>query len=108
MHQRGRPSRGTRSREELARSVVATLRQVRDEAGLTRKQLAESSGVSGHTIAKIEQAAVTDPGFAVVAAIAGALALPLDELVRRASGGQGGARGRGGSTATGSTDTIGG
>ncbi|MFJ9314284.1 helix-turn-helix transcriptional regulator [Pimelobacter simplex] len=107
MHQRGRPSRGTRSREDLARSVVATLRQARDDAGLTRKQLSELSGVSGHTIAKIEQAAVTDPGFSVVAAIAGALALPLDDLVRRASRAQG-ASGRGNSTATGPPDRIGG
>jgi transcriptional regulator with XRE-family HTH domain len=106
MQQRGRPTRGTRSREDLARSVVATLRQARDDAGLTRKRLSELSGVSGHTIAKIEQAAVTDPGFAVVAAIAGALELPLDDLVRRASGKQG-AGGRGSSTVAGPDDRIG-
>ena len=61
------------------------LREAREDAGLTRRRLSELSGVSGHTIAKIEQAAVTDPGFAVVAAIAGALELPLDDLLRRAT-----------------------
>lgn len=104
MQQRGRPTRGSRSREDLARSVVATLRQARDDSGLTRKRLSELSGVSGHTIAKIEQAAVTDPGFAVVAAIAGALELPLDDLLRRASAQA--ASGRGGSTVAGPGDRI--
>lgn len=105
MQQSGRPTRGTRSREDLARAVVVTLRQARDEAGLTRKRLSELSGVSGHTIAKIEQAAVTDPGFAVVVAIARALELPLDDLVRRACGAQG-VRGRVSSTVAGPADTI--
>jgi hypothetical protein len=38
-----------------------------------------------HTIAKIEQAAVTDPGFMVVAALADAMGLSLDVLHRRAA-----------------------
>lgn len=105
MQQPGRPTRETRSREELARSVVATLRQARDDAGVTRKRLSELSGVSGHTIAKIEQAAVTDPGFAVVAALAGALELPLDDLIGRASRTEG-SGGRGNSAVEGSADTI--
>ena len=106
MQQRGRPTRGARSREHLARAVVVALRRARDDAGLTRKRLSELSGVSGHTIAKIEQAAVTDPGFAVVASIARALELSLDELVRRASGAQGGS-GRVSSPAASSADRIG-
>lgn len=85
MQQRGRPTREARSREDLARAVVVALAQARRDAGLTRRRLSELSGVSGHTIAKIEQVAVTDPGFAVVAAIAGALGLTLDDLLRRAS-----------------------
>ncbi|WP_413450470.1 helix-turn-helix transcriptional regulator [Georgenia phoenicis] len=84
MHRRGRPTREARSREDLARSVVARLREAREDAGLTRTRLADLSGVSRHTLAKIEQAAVTDPGFTVVAAIAGALELQLDDLLRRA------------------------
>jgi len=107
MHQRGRPTRETRSREDLARSVVDTLRQARRDAGLTRRRLSELSGVSGHTIAKIEQAAVTDPGFAVVAAIAGALELPLDDLLRRARDAHIGG-GRVNSSVGGSADRIGG
>ena len=66
--------------------MVLTLAQARRDSGLTRRRLSELSGVSEHTIAKIEQAAVTDPGFAVVAAIARALDLSLDDLVRLANG----------------------
>ncbi|MCP9271235.1 helix-turn-helix domain-containing protein [Mycolicibacterium arenosum] len=84
MQQRGRPARATRSREELARALVRTLGVARQEAGLTRPRLAELSGVSVHTIAKIEQSAVTDPGFTVVAALAGVLGISLDLLHRRA------------------------
>jgi transcriptional regulator with XRE-family HTH domain len=73
-----------RSREELARAVVTVLAQVRREAGVTRQQLSARSGVSSHTIAKIEQVVVTDPGFTVVATLADALDLPLERLLRLA------------------------
>jgi transcriptional regulator with XRE-family HTH domain len=105
MQQRGRPTRESRSREELARSVVTTLREARENAGLTRRRLSELSGVSVHTVAKIEQAAVTDPGFSVVAAIAGALELPLDDLLRRARGASGNG-GRVSASTAGSADRI--
>lgn len=82
----GRPTRQARSREDLARSVVLTLAQARRDTGLTRRRLSELSGVSEHTIAKIEQAAVTDPGFAVVAVIARELELSLDDLLHLARG----------------------
>lgn len=85
MQQRGRPTRETRSREDLARALVRTLAQARQDAGLTRRRLAQLSGVSVHTIAKIEQSAVTDPGFMVVAALAGELGVSLDHLHRRAA-----------------------
>lgn len=85
MRQRGRPARQTRAREDLAHAVVLTLAEARREAGITRRRLAELSGVSVHTIAKIEQAAVTDPGFMVVAALADELGLSLDALRRRAT-----------------------
>lgn len=80
----GRPTRQVRSREDLARAVVLTLARARRDAGLSRRRLSELSGVSGHTIAKIEQTAVTDPGFTVVAVIARALGLSLDDLLRLA------------------------
>lgn len=63
---------------------MSVLAQSRHEAGVTRATLAAESGVSLHTIAKIEQAAVTDPGFALVATLASALDLSLDQLLRRA------------------------
>src|SRR4051812_15431727 len=84
MPEPGRPSRAVRPREDLARAVVAVLAQTRRDARLSRPGLAAKSGVSLNTIAKIEQVAVTDPGFSVVAAIAAALNLPLDVLVRKA------------------------
>ena len=64
--------------------MVAALAQARRDAGLTRERLAARSGVSAHTIAKIEQVAVTDPGFTVVATLARTLELSLDDLIRRA------------------------
>ncbi|MGZ0148983.1 helix-turn-helix domain-containing protein [Kribbella sp. WER1] len=84
MTRRGRPTRGTRAREDQAREVVRLLAQARREVAMTRQMLSTVSGVSLHTIAKIEQAAVTDPGFTVVASLADALGLSLDELVSRA------------------------
>ncbi|NTW39686.1 MAG: helix-turn-helix transcriptional regulator [Cellulomonadaceae bacterium] len=60
------------------------LAQARRESGVTRDALAATSGVSTHTIAKIEQAAVTDPGFTLVATLAEALEVPLDQLIERA------------------------
>lgn len=84
MPQLGRPRRAVRPREELARAVVLVLGQTRREAGVTRARLAALSGVSSHTIAKIEQAAVTDPGFTVVATLAEHLDLPLEDLMQRA------------------------
>lgn len=87
--------------------MVATLRRARRDAGLTRRRLSELSGVSGHRIAKIEQAAVIDPDLAVVAAIAEALELPLDDLLRRAGGASGNC-GRVSTSANGSNDRIGG
>lgn len=65
--------------------MVRSLAGARQDAGLTRRRLAELSGVSVHTIAKIEQSAVTDPGFMVVAALAGARGVSLDVLYRRAA-----------------------
>lgn len=80
----GRPSRAVRRREALARAVVQTLAQARLEAGVSRAQLATRCDVSVHTLAKIEQLSVTDPGFTLVATIAEALDLPLDQLLSKA------------------------
>lgn len=73
-----------RDREELARAVVSALAQARRDAGMTREQLSTRTGVSTHTIAKIEQVVVTDPGFTLVATLARTLELSLDDLIRRA------------------------
>jgi transcriptional regulator with XRE-family HTH domain len=75
-----------RKREAFARSAVAALAARRQASGMTRQTLADQSGVSKDTIAKIEQGATTDPGFSIVAAIAEALGLGLDELASHARG----------------------
>lgn len=80
----GRPRRVIRPREEFGRAAVGVLAKARAEKGLSRAQLAQASEISPATIAKIEQGATTDPGFTVVVAIADALDLQLDNLVREA------------------------
>lgn len=85
----GRPRRTVRPREHLGRAVTVVLRQTRRERGLTRAELARRAQVSEQTLAKIEQGHSTDPGFTVVAAVATALGLRLDDLVQRALKGSG-------------------
>lgn len=80
----GRPSREVRPHESLARAVVGVLAGARQDAGLSRRELAARSGVSANTIIKIERATTTDPAFTVVARLAQALGMDLDGLVRRA------------------------
>lgn len=56
---------------------VATLRAA---AGLTQADLAKTSGVTIHSIQKLEHGDVASPGFFAVADIARALGTPLDHL----------------------------
>ena len=80
----GRPSREARAHESLARAVVEVLSGARQEAGLSRRELAARSGVSANTIIKIERSATTDPGFTVVMRLAQALGVDLNSVVQRA------------------------
>lgn len=58
--------------------------QERRRLGLSRGGLAATSGVSRHTLMKIEQGHVANPGVFSVAHIAKALAISSDDLIERA------------------------
>jgi transcriptional regulator with XRE-family HTH domain len=60
------------------------LLQARQEAGLSRRALADRSGVSVNTIIKIERADTTDPAFTIVLRLTQALGMELDGLINRA------------------------
>lgn len=55
------------------------LRRARGELGV--RELSRRCGLAEETIRKIERGAVPTPAFFTIAAIAGALDVPLDELV---------------------------
>jgi transcriptional regulator with XRE-family HTH domain len=73
------------------RALAARLRQERAERGWSREHLARLAGVSPRTLERIEVGGTANPGLFTVAALADALDVPLDGLVRAASdGGAGG------------------
>jgi transcriptional regulator with XRE-family HTH domain len=80
----GRPRREARLHEDLARAVVRVLSQARQEAGLSRRALADRSGVSVNTIIKIERADTTDPAFTIVFRLTRALGMDMDDLINHA------------------------
>ena len=49
-------------------------------------EVAAASGVPIETLRKIETGRIATPAFFTVAALAAALAIPLDDIVRHASG----------------------
>ena len=60
------------------------LRRLREEAGLTREQLADLSGVTASSIAAYETRGV-DPSFTKARRIVRALGCSLDDLVNEGS-----------------------
>ena len=64
--------------------MVQVLSQARRDAGLSRRALADRSGVSVNTIIKIERAYTTDPAFTIVLRLTQALGIELDGLINRA------------------------
>ena len=63
---------------------MEVLFQARQNAGLSRRALADRSCVSVNTIIKIERADTTDPAFTVVVRLTQALGMELDGLINRA------------------------
>ncbi|KJK55232.1 helix-turn-helix domain-containing protein [Saccharothrix sp. ST-888] len=65
---------------ERGERLGALLRQARGERSMV--QIAAAAGLSAETLRKIETGRAPMPAFFTVAALAGALGLSLDELVR--------------------------
>lgn len=57
------------------------LRELRIEAGLTQKELAERSGLSFQAVRDLEQGVNFDPGWSSVVAMAEALGVTLDAFL---------------------------
>jgi transcriptional regulator with XRE-family HTH domain len=74
------------SEHDRARGLAlgAALRRARGE--LPVRELAARAGLAEETIRKIERGGVPTPALFTVAAIASVLEIPLDDLVRVASG----------------------
>jgi XRE family transcriptional regulator, regulator of sulfur utilization len=66
--------------ESLAENLGANLRFVRERRGLTQAELASLSGIPRSTIAHVETGA-SNPTLSILARMAGALQLSLEELL---------------------------
>ena len=75
--------RAALTEHELARGVVLglALKQARGQESV--RSVALRAGVAEETVRKIERGAVPTPALFTVAAIAGAVGVTLDELLRR-------------------------
>lgn len=60
------------------------LAAAREQRGISGGELSRQSGVSLDAIRSVESGRVASPGFGLVAALARALEVSLDELARRA------------------------
>lgn len=56
------------------------LKRLRNEKGMTQEELARASGLSVHTVSKLEQKNL-DPSFSTVQKLASALDVPLEAFV---------------------------
>jgi transcriptional regulator with XRE-family HTH domain len=74
------------SPEERARGerLGRLLREARGASSMA--EVAAASGVPTETLRKIETGRIATPAFFTVAALAAALAIPLDEVVKHCSG----------------------
>jgi transcriptional regulator with XRE-family HTH domain len=77
-----RPPLSSQERER-GRRLGALLREARGDR--TPAEVSAASGVSLEALRKIESGRVPTPAFFTVAALAGALGMPLDRLVARVS-----------------------
>ena len=71
---------------ERARGLALGQALRRARGDLPVRELAARSGLAEETVRKIERGAVPTPALFTVAAIAGVLGVPLDDLVRAATG----------------------
>jgi transcriptional regulator with XRE-family HTH domain len=61
------------------------IRKLRRERGWSRKKLAEQAGISEWAVRDIERRLRLDPYISTVSAIAAALNVPIEELLKKAS-----------------------
>lgn len=71
--------------DDLTTALAATVRDAREQRGLTVAAVAEISGVSRAMISKVERGEA-QPTAALLAKLSGALGLTLSELIARAEG----------------------
>jgi len=73
----------THLEHERGQRLGTLLRQARGPRSMA--EIAAASGVPAETLRKIETGRIATPAFVTVAALAGALGLPLEEIVRACS-----------------------
>ena len=73
----------THLEHERGQRLGVLLRQARGPRSMA--EIAAASGVPAETLRKIETGRIATPAFFTVAALAGALGLPLEEIVRACS-----------------------
>lgn len=78
-----RPGRRRRADSQYsaeAARLALRLREIREQVGLTQEQLAVRARVAVATVRKIEQGAVTEPGYFTVIGLLDALGVTHEEL----------------------------
>jgi transcriptional regulator with XRE-family HTH domain len=83
----GRPS--SADRQDAGARLGLVLRRQREQAGMTRAELASRATVAMNTVMAIEQGRVADPGFFTVAALGRGLQIGTDEVLNRVQEGRG-------------------
>ena len=63
-------------------TIGVNIKKQRERLGISQDKLSKLAGVTLHTITKIELGATPDPRIGTVKKIAGALEVPVDELLR--------------------------
>lgn len=70
----------------MARKIGEVLRQARQEAGLSIRDLERLTGMASAAISQVENGVRRDPGFSTVLRLARATGISLDDLVVRIEG----------------------
>lgn len=63
-------------------TIGVNIKRQRERLGISQDKLSKLAGVTLHTITKIESGATPDPRIETVKKIAGALGVPVDELLK--------------------------
>lgn len=71
-----------RENEELVRAFAGVLMDARRDAGLTQEALSERANVSTRHVSYLETGR-RQPTLTIIAALCGALGMPMSEFVRR-------------------------